>query len=126
MTLNPAQDKFLLKRQLTSSPGFAKTAPYPPCTVTHSRSAYRRVHGFCPVLCRVTLTPTTAWPLAQIFLAQRLSLRTVVYILHLDKIISALNNEMPLARQATSLPAHIYMILLTKYQYYTLPWLASH
>jgi len=48
MTLNPAQDKFVLKRQLTPSPGFAKTTPYPPCTVTHSRPAYRRVPGSVP------------------------------------------------------------------------------
>ena len=48
MTLNPAQDKFVLKRQLTPSPGFAKTTPYLPCTVTSYRPAYRRVPGSVP------------------------------------------------------------------------------
>ena len=105
MTLNPAQDKFVLKRQLTPSPGFAKTAPYLPSAGTHFRLKHldsnRRWR-------QVTLTTTTAGPLAQIFLAQRLSLRTVFYIFHLDGKIPALNNEMPLARQSI-LPARPYL-----------------
>jgi len=60
------------------------------------------------VLRQVTLTPTTAGPLAQIFLAQRLSLRTVFNILHLDMKISAHNNEMPLAR-LTILPTRPHL-----------------
>ena len=106
MTLNPAQDKFVIKRQLKPSPGFAKTTPYLPCAGTHSRlknlDSNRRWR-------QVTLTTTTAGPLAQIFLAQRLSLRTVFNILLLDMKISALNNEMPIAR-LTILPTrpHLY------------------
>lgn len=34
--------------QLSGSPGFAKIAPYPPCTVTSFWPAYRRVSGSWP------------------------------------------------------------------------------
>ena len=105
MTLNPAQDKFVLKRQLTPSPGFAKTAPWWLAAWTTFRLKYL---DYYQRLAPQTLTTTTAGPLAQIFLAQRLSPRTVFNILHLDKIISALNNEMPLARH-TILPTRPHL-----------------
>jgi len=87
MTLNPAQDKLVLERQLTPSPGFAKTTPYLPCAGTHFRLKYldsnRRWR-------QVTLTTTTAGPLAQIFQTHGLSPRAVFNMIQPDKIISAL------------------------------------
>jgi len=75
-------------------PGLQKHVPYPPSTGT---ALWPTGTALWRCLRRVIQPPHIAGPLAQIFLAQRLSPRTVFNILHLDKIISALNNEMPLA-----------------------------
>ena len=87
----------------------AKSAPYPPCTVTAFWPRWRGVPGLCP-----DAASGNAYEIippgrqVQIFLAQRLSLRTVFNILHLDMKISAHNNEMPIARQ-TILPSRPHL-----------------
>jgi hypothetical protein len=71
-----------------------------------------------------TLTYFIAGPLAQIFHAHVLSPRAVYKIFHIDKKITAPKQDIPLARKTIGLPAAIYMILLTKYQFRILPGLA--
>jgi hypothetical protein len=47
---DPGSGQILQPGQLYHSPGLAKIAPYPPCTVTTFWPRWRGVPGFCPVL----------------------------------------------------------------------------
>ena len=86
MTLNPAQDKFVLKRQLTPSPGFAKTTPYLPCAGTHFRSAYRRIPGF-----ESALSSGNAYSLNRRAVIR--NWEPVIYILQQNKFIMISNGK---------------------------------
>ena len=66
MILNPAQDKCVLKRQLTPSPGFAKTAPWWLAARTLIRL---KNQDYYQRLAPPTFTTTTAGPLAFIYSA---------------------------------------------------------
>jgi len=91
---------------------------------SHQDTFLAKVPRLYLVLRRATLTIYTAGPLAQIFHAHALSPRAVYKIFHIDKKITAPKQDMPLARKTIGLPAAIYMILLTKYQFRILPGLA--
>jgi hypothetical protein len=63
--------QILQPRQLYRSPGHAKIAPYPPCTVTAFWLKYRDRDR---MLRRVTFTPSTAGPLAFILTAHLMTI----------------------------------------------------
>jgi hypothetical protein len=63
-------------RQLYLSPGFAKIAPYPPCTVT---AFWLKIKpDSTRMLRRVTFTTTTAGPLVKMRLKKLASHRTLI------------------------------------------------
>jgi hypothetical protein len=60
--------------QLSGSPGFAKIAPYPPCTVT---AYWLKYQDRDRMLRRVTFTPSTAGPLVKMRRRKLASLRNL-------------------------------------------------